>query len=61
MLGEFKSILLEPRNKFVPVTTVKDKGKVPSMNYNARKWVKKKHKVIKQGITATHLSKWCLK
>ena len=33
---------MDLQNKFVPVTVVKDKDKVPWMNYKALKWIKKK-------------------
>ena len=46
--GRLKDILLDLRNKFVPVTVVKDKGKVPWMNYRALKWIKKKHRVFRK-------------
>jgi len=45
---EFKKILLELRNMYVPVTKVKDKAKAPWINYKAVKWVKKKHRVFRK-------------
>jgi len=49
-----KDILLDLRNKFVPVTVVKDKGKVPWMNYRALKWIKKKHRVFRKYKNSNH-------
>jgi len=50
----FKRILLELRDKYVPVTTVKDKGKVPWINYKALKWVTKKHRIFRKYKDSSH-------
>ena len=51
--SKFKGILLSLQNKFVPVSVVKDKSKVP-MNYKALKWIKKKHKVFRKYKSSSH-------
>ena len=51
---EFKRILLELRDKYEPVTAVKDKGKVPWMNYKALKWVTKKHIFFRKYKDSSH-------
>ena len=38
----FRGVLLNLRDKFVPVSVVKSKGKVPWMSYKAAKLVRKK-------------------
>jgi len=43
-LERFKSVLLKLRDKFVPASVVKSKGKVPWMSYKAAKLVRKKHR-----------------
>ena len=52
--SKFKSTLLDLQNKFVPVKVVKDKDKVPWMNYKALKWIKKKHKVFRKYKNSSH-------
>ena len=51
---EFKKILLELRNMYVPVTKVKDKAKAPWINNKAVKWVKKKHRVFRKYKDSSH-------
>ena len=45
---KFKSILLKLREKFVPVSVVKCKVKVPWLSYKAAKLVRKKHRAFRK-------------
>ena len=50
----FRGVLLNLRDKFVPVSVVKSKGKVPWMSYKAAKLVRKKHRVFKKYKDKNH-------